>query len=109
MDSLALDPLKPRSEQVEQEIRSIRQQIVELQQRALDIQVSCKHTKVQFEHKANTGNYDPSSDSDWIEVKCLTCLKRMSFDSERDDQNYRLAGEIGSARKLKLPLHRRTE
>ena len=37
--------------------------------------LTCKHPNLEKTHKSNTGNYDPSADSYWIEFKCPDCNK----------------------------------
>jgi len=44
------------------------------------LQALCKHPNVEKEYKSNTGNYDPSADSYWIEFRCPDCRKRWSID-----------------------------
>ena len=41
-------------------------------------QEQCKHLKATKKYCSNTGNYDPSQDSYWIDFYCETCLKRWS-------------------------------
>lgn len=42
------------------------------------LQEYCNHSKenVVKKHKSNTGNYDPSSNSHWIDFECLDCGKK---------------------------------
>ena len=56
----------------------IRDQIKSLCAELARHQDRCKHVKATKEYKANTGNYDPSADSYWIEFECPTCLSRWS-------------------------------
>ena len=39
-------------------------------------QARCKHKKVEETRGSDTGNYDRSVDSYWIDFKCPTCLAR---------------------------------
>ncbi len=39
------------------------------------IRDACPHPDAVKEHKANTGNYDPSCDCYWTEFKCPECGK----------------------------------
>jgi hypothetical protein len=41
-----------------------------------DLQHLCQHPNASKKYCANTGNYDPTADSYWIEFKCLDCHKR---------------------------------
>lgn len=50
-------------------------------EKALDrLQAACHHLNVVKTYKGNTGNYDPSADSYWIEFKCPDCGKRWNED-----------------------------
>lgn len=40
-----------------------------------DLQDSCPHVNVDKKYKGNSGNYDPSADSYWIEYRCPDCGK----------------------------------
>lgn len=42
----------------------------------IKLQSLCNHPNVKKEYKSNTGNYDPSADSYWIEFRCPDCRKR---------------------------------
>jgi hypothetical protein len=44
------------------------------------LQASCPHPNVQKEYGSNTGNYDPSADSYWIDWNCPDCGKRWTTD-----------------------------
>lgn len=39
------------------------------------LQYECPHTNVDKKYKSNTGNYDPSANSYWIELSCPDCGK----------------------------------
>jgi hypothetical protein len=39
------------------------------------LQDKCKHPNVSKTYKSDTGNYDKSQDSYWIEFKCPDCEK----------------------------------
>ena len=39
------------------------------------LQDLCTHPVATENHRSNTGNYDPSADSYWIEYKCPDCDK----------------------------------
>jgi hypothetical protein len=40
------------------------------------LQVTCTHPTATKKYGANTGNYDPSADSYWIDYTCPDCGKR---------------------------------
>ena len=44
------------------------------------LQDKCTHPDVTKEYKSNTGNYDPSADSYWINLHCPDCDKRWRED-----------------------------
>ena len=44
------------------------------------LQALCKHPNLEKTHKSNTGNYDPSADSYWIEFRCPDCRARWNED-----------------------------
>lgn len=41
-----------------------------------ELQTSCTHTGVLYKFRGNTGNYDPSDNSYWIEWDCPICTRR---------------------------------
>lgn len=55
---------------------SIKDTIEELHRVIKFLQDDCQHKNLNKEYKSNTGNYDPSCDSYWIEYECLDCGKR---------------------------------
>ena len=44
-----------------------------LYKRKYELQDRCIHESATKQHKGNTGNYDPSADSLWIEYDCPEC------------------------------------
>ena len=38
------------------------------------LQSACQHPNVEKKYGGNTGNYDPSADSYWIDWKCPDCV-----------------------------------
>ena len=40
-----------------------------------ELQDSCPHANVDEKYKGNSGNYDSSANSSWIEYRCLDCGK----------------------------------
>lgn len=44
------------------------------------LQRDCTHPSVEKKYGANTGNYDPSADSYWIDWFCPDCTKRWQTD-----------------------------
>lgn len=45
-----------------------------------ELQASCSHPSASKKHCGNSGNYDPSADSYWIEYRCPDCNKRWNED-----------------------------
>jgi len=64
----AIKDRKAKIEQLEKEIR--------------EIQAECSHprTCVNSKSKSNSGNYDPSADSYWVEHECGLCEKQWRTD-----------------------------
>lgn len=60
-----------------EEIRSAIENLDEAEEQIGEIRVRiqdlCEHPDASKEYKANSGNYDPSADSYWIEYKCPDC------------------------------------
>ena len=44
------------------------------------LQLICTHLNVEKKYDSNTGNYDPSADSYWIDFFCPDCRKRWRVD-----------------------------
>jgi hypothetical protein len=45
-----------------------------------DLQNLCPHENFEKKYCGDSGNYDPSNDSYWIDWKCIDCNKRFSTD-----------------------------
>jgi len=52
-------------------------------QQLKDLQETCDHTNIQKQHRASTGNYDPSADCYWTEFTCLDCNKKWTEEGSR--------------------------
>jgi len=61
--------------QVRRKFASIQSKRTKWNEQLFELQQICSHPNVMKEHKSNTGNYDPSADSYWIEYRCLDCHK----------------------------------
>lgn len=51
-----------------------------LAQERATLQAECTHPNVVKKYDANTGNYDPTADSYWIDFTCPDCRKRWRED-----------------------------
>ena len=62
-----------------------------LRSKIIKIQSKCLHDRGEYSYGSNTGNYDPSCDSYWVDFKCHDCLETMMYysDSDSNDDNYR--------------------
>lgn len=61
-------------------VKEIKQEIEDLNKELQIAQDNCGHNQIVYEHKSNTGNYDPCQDSYWVEVECLCCDKKFSYE-----------------------------
>lgn len=62
------------------ELEKIKYKSLKLQLEHINAQIDtllskCTHPNVNIQYKGDTGNYDPSADSYWIEYKCPDCGK----------------------------------
>jgi len=62
------------------QVQNILIKIQKLREKINDIQDSCPHQNKNKKYKSNTGNYDPSCDSYWIDIDCLDCGKHWCED-----------------------------
>ena len=58
-------------------VRDLKFEIAALVSKIAEIQSLCSHPSpcVTKEHKANTGNYDPTQECFWTEFRCELCEK----------------------------------
>ncbi len=61
-------------------VKNIEQKITKLYNDIKDLQEVCPHDNLQGKFGANTGNYDRSNDSYWVDFVCQDCKKRWSED-----------------------------
>ena len=64
---------KLKAHKLTAEIKRLQSELVEHQNKG-------KHPKAVKIPKSNTGNYDSSVDSYWLECSCETCLKKLTED-----------------------------
>jgi hypothetical protein len=66
--------------QIRRKRASIERREEKLADELIKLRSVCSHLNVTKEHKSNTGNYDPSADSYWIDFRCPDCGKRWTED-----------------------------
>ena len=59
--------------------------INELYDHIEQLRLACTHPDKTGECKGNTGNYDPSADSYWIDWYCPDCGKKWMTDQSREN------------------------
>lgn len=76
---------------IKNKIKSLKQLISDAENKIENIRIRCTHPSSEtiIKYGANTGNYDPTSDTYWIDAKCNICGKQWSADSSKDPQEYR--------------------
>jgi hypothetical protein len=62
--------------------------IAELLAKIQKIRKKCPHKNVEGKYGANTGNYDPTCDCYWVDVKCKDCGDSWTYDSVDDKEMY---------------------
>jgi hypothetical protein len=68
--------IRKRYQQLQARIDRAREGIAALQQ-------ECPHANVEKQHRADTGNYDLSSDRYWTEFTCADCGHRWTEEGSR--------------------------
>lgn len=63
-------------ESIRKKWKSIDRREDKLAKELAKLQSLCGHPNVDKTYKSNTGNYDPSADSYWIEFVCQDCRKQ---------------------------------
>ena len=66
--------------QVKRKRITIQNKMIKLNEHLAELQILCQHPNVEKTYKGNTGNYDPSADSYWIDWRCPDCDKRWTTD-----------------------------
>lgn len=66
--------------QVRRRLRTIRKHQEVWDDAEKQLQEACKHPGVVEKYCGNSGNYDPSADSYWIDYHCPDCDKRWTED-----------------------------
>jgi hypothetical protein len=66
--------------QIQRKYRTITGKVSKLIDQLTELQAECQHPNVNKEYKGDTGNYDPTSDSYWIDWSCPDCNKRWRTD-----------------------------
>lgn len=71
--------------QVKRKRINIYDKIKKLNEQIAELQSLCTHLDVTKKYKGDTGNYDPSADSYWIEWRCPDCGKFWITDQDREN------------------------
>ena len=61
-------------------LQEIKNEIDLLEMEVLNFQANCRHTNAVHQYCGDSGNYDPSRDSYWIEFHCYDCGKYWTED-----------------------------
>lgn len=71
--------------QVQRKRKSILDKQVRLSEELYELQTICTHPDITKKYCGDTGNYDPSQDSYWINWHCPDCDKRWTTDQDREN------------------------
>lgn len=71
--------------QVQRKRKSIYERQVRLSEELYELQTTCTHPMPNKKYGGNTGNYDPSADSYWIDWDCPDCGHRWTTDQSREN------------------------
>lgn len=63
-------------EEIRNKWNSIDRREEKLAKELAKLQATCAHPDVEKTYMSNTGNYDPTADSYWIDFYCPDCRKR---------------------------------
>lgn len=63
-------------EEIRNKWNSIDRREEKLAKELAKLQTTCTHPVVEKTYRSNTGNYDPTADSYWIDFHCPDCRKR---------------------------------
>lgn len=67
-------------EEIRKKLASIDRREEKLASEMAKLQATCQHPDLIKKYDSNTGNYDPTADSYWIEFRCPDCRKRWRED-----------------------------
>jgi hypothetical protein len=73
---------------IEERVAKAHEKIAKWQKEIFDAQAECTHPGLTGEYGSNTGNWCSQDDCYWLDLRCPTCGKRWSVDSEEPE--YRL-------------------
>lgn len=71
--------------QIQRKRQTILNKQVKLSEELYELQMLCTHPDLTKKYGGNTGNYDPSQDSYWIDWHCPDCGKRWTTDQSREN------------------------
>lgn len=69
-------------EEIREKWESIDRREDKLASELAKLQSTCTHPNLEKTYKSNTGNYDPTADSYWIEFRCPDCRARWNEDQK---------------------------
>lgn len=64
------------AKRLKKQLESKRKKLRELEEEIEVLQSNCPHPGLNEKHDSNTGNWDPSDDSYWIDYHCKICEKQ---------------------------------
>lgn len=68
--------------QIKRRAATLNRQIENARLKLDELQAACPHVNATHTNRANTGNYDPHSDSYWTEHHCYDCGRRWTTDQD---------------------------
>lgn len=61
--------------QIQRKYATIEKHMDRLEEELSQLQLICSHSNASKTYRGDTGNYDKTADSYWIEYKCSDCRK----------------------------------
>ena len=73
------------SKQIQRKYTTIMNKKAKLSIQLSELQELCTHPDITKQYRGDTGNYDPSQDSYWINWHCPDCDKRWTTPQDREN------------------------
>jgi hypothetical protein len=67
-------------EEIQEKLKHIYKKQLKWDKAEAKLQAACTHANVIHKYNGNSGNYDPTADSYWIEYACPDCEKKWQVD-----------------------------